>query len=60
MGKTATSRRVRRRARCGLSAGELQQALGLDYASLAAIKHDIILSTQTAFGDAGPYRERGV
>jgi crotonobetainyl-CoA:carnitine CoA-transferase CaiB-like acyl-CoA transferase len=35
------------------------QSLGLDFASLAAIKPDIILSTQTAFGDAGPYRERG-
>ena len=34
-------------------------ALGLDYATLRAIRPDIILATQTAFGDAGPYRERG-
>lgn len=34
-------------------------ATGLDYASLTAIKPDIILATQTAFGDAGPYRDRG-
>jgi len=35
------------------------QSLGLDFATLSAIKPDIILSTQTAFGDAGPYHERG-
>jgi crotonobetainyl-CoA:carnitine CoA-transferase CaiB-like acyl-CoA transferase len=34
-------------------------SLGLDYDSLRAIKPDVILTTQTAFGDAGPYRERG-
>jgi len=34
-------------------------SLGLDYASLSAIRSDIILATQTAFGDAGPYRDRG-
>ncbi len=34
-------------------------ALGLDYASLKAVKSDIILATQTAFGDSGPYRDRG-
>lgn len=34
-------------------------ALGLDYASLKAVKSDIILATQTAFGDTGPYRDRG-
>jgi crotonobetainyl-CoA:carnitine CoA-transferase CaiB-like acyl-CoA transferase len=33
--------------------------LGLDYASLRAIRRDIILVTQTAFGDAGPYRDQG-
>lgn len=32
---------------------------GLDYATLRAIKPDIILTTQSAFGDAGPYRDRG-
>jgi crotonobetainyl-CoA:carnitine CoA-transferase CaiB-like acyl-CoA transferase len=32
--------------------------MGLDYASLAAIKSDIILSSQTAFGDEGPYAKR--
>jgi len=34
-------------------------SLGLDYAALSAIRPDIILATQTAFGDAGPYRDRG-
>ncbi len=34
-------------------------SLGLDYAALKAVKPDIILATQTAFGDAGPYRDRG-
>lgn len=34
-------------------------SLGLDYASLKAVKPDIILATQTAFGDTGPYRDRG-
>lgn len=33
--------------------------LGLDYASLRAIRPDIILVTQTAFGDTGPYRDQG-
>ncbi len=32
--------------------------MGLDYASLTAIKPDIILSSQTAFGDEGPYAKR--
>ena len=32
--------------------------MGLDYASLAAIKPDIILTTATAFGGPGPYAER--
>src|SRR3569833_263346 len=34
-------------------------SLVLDYAALSAIRPDIILATQTAFGDAGPYRDRG-
>jgi crotonobetainyl-CoA:carnitine CoA-transferase CaiB-like acyl-CoA transferase len=32
---------------------------GLDYASLKARKRDIILVTQSAFGDVGPYANRG-
>ncbi|MEZ5498745.1 MAG: CoA transferase [Steroidobacteraceae bacterium] len=35
------------------------QKFGLDYASLCAIRSDIILATQTAFGESGPYRDRG-
>jgi crotonobetainyl-CoA:carnitine CoA-transferase CaiB-like acyl-CoA transferase len=35
------------------------ESLHLDYASLKRVKPDIILTTQTAFGDAGPYRDRG-
>ena len=35
------------------------RSLNLDYESLRAIKPDIILTTQTAFGDTGPYRDRG-
>jgi len=34
-------------------------ALGLDYASLKAIRPDIILVTQTSFGDRGPLAARG-
>jgi crotonobetainyl-CoA:carnitine CoA-transferase CaiB-like acyl-CoA transferase len=34
-------------------------SLGLDYESLRAIRPDVILTTQTAFGDRGPYRDRG-
>jgi len=34
-------------------------AFGLDYASLRALRPDIILVTQTAFGDTGPYADRG-
>jgi len=34
-------------------------SLGLDYATLSSIRPDIILATQTAFGDTGPYRDRG-
>jgi len=33
--------------------------LGLDYQSLQRIKPDIILASQTAFGDHGPYAELG-
>ena len=32
--------------------------MGLDYASLRAVKADVILSSQTAFGDSGPYASR--
>ena len=32
---------------------------GLDYASLQAVKPDVILVTQSAFGDEGPYAKRG-
>jgi len=35
------------------------QSLGLDYESLRSLRADVILVTQTAFGDAGPYRDRG-
>lgn len=38
--------------------GALARA-GLDYESLCAIKPDIILTTQTGFGHAGPWRDRG-
>ncbi len=33
--------------------------LGIDYATLRTLRPDIILATQTAFGDEGPYAERG-
>ena len=33
-------------------------AMGLDYESLAAVKPDIILTTASAYGAAGPYAER--
>jgi crotonobetainyl-CoA:carnitine CoA-transferase CaiB-like acyl-CoA transferase len=35
------------------------KSLGLDYASLKAIRPDIILATQSSFGDEGPLAERG-
>lgn len=35
------------------------QALGLDYASLRVVRPDVILVTQTAFGDHGPLAGRG-
>jgi len=35
------------------------QSLGLDYASLKAIRPDIILVTQSSFGDTGPLAEHG-
>lgn len=34
------------------------KSMGMDYASLKAIKHDIILTTTTAFGSSGPYGTR--
>ena len=34
-------------------------SLGLDYASLRGIRPDVILVTQSAFGDSGPYSDRG-
>jgi crotonobetainyl-CoA:carnitine CoA-transferase CaiB-like acyl-CoA transferase len=33
-------------------------AMGLDYASLSAVKPDIVLTTVTAYGRAGPYADR--
>ena len=35
------------------------ERMGLDYASLCAIKPDIILTTQTCYGHEGPWRNRG-
>ncbi len=35
------------------------RSLGLDYASLQPIRPDIILVTQSSFGDVGPLAERG-
>lgn len=35
------------------------KSMGLDYESLAAVKPDIVLVTQSAFGDGGPYAKRG-
>ena len=35
------------------------RALGLDYASLKAVRADVILVTQTSFGDRGPLADRG-
>ena len=32
--------------------------MGLDYASLCKIKADVIVTTVTAFGETGPYRDR--
>ena len=32
--------------------------MGMDYASLKAIKHDIVLTSSTAFGSEGPYGSR--
>ncbi len=37
---------------------ETLEAMGLDYDSLKAIKDDIILTHQSAFGDKGPYKNR--
>jgi crotonobetainyl-CoA:carnitine CoA-transferase CaiB-like acyl-CoA transferase len=41
-----------------LPAAQLRN-MGIDYPALRAIRPDIILTTQTAFGDAGPYAQRG-
>jgi crotonobetainyl-CoA:carnitine CoA-transferase CaiB-like acyl-CoA transferase len=35
------------------------QSSGLDYQTLRRIRPNIILTSQTAFGDEGPYRDRG-
>ena len=35
------------------------RAMGIDYETLRAVRPDIILTTQTAFGDQGPYAQRG-
>ncbi len=35
------------------------RTMGIDYATLRAIRPNIILTTQTAFGDRGPYAHRG-
>jgi crotonobetainyl-CoA:carnitine CoA-transferase CaiB-like acyl-CoA transferase len=37
---------------------ETLKAMGLDYETLSAIKPDIILTTSSAYGPAGPYRDR--
>lgn len=34
------------------------RSMGLDYETLSAIRPDIIVTTVTAFGDTGPYRDR--
>ena len=41
-----------------LPAAQLR-VMGIDYETLRAIRPDIILTTQTAFGDKGPYAQRG-
>ncbi|MEP6548833.1 MAG: CoA transferase [Gammaproteobacteria bacterium] len=41
-----------------LPAAQLR-AMGIDYETLRAARPDIILTTQTAFGDKGPYAQRG-
>ena len=35
------------------------RAMGIDYETLRGVRPDIILTTQTAFGDKGPYAQRG-
>ncbi|HWG69878.1 MAG TPA: CoA transferase [Steroidobacteraceae bacterium] len=35
------------------------RSMGIDYETLRAVRPDIILTTQTAFGDRGPYAQRG-
>jgi crotonobetainyl-CoA:carnitine CoA-transferase CaiB-like acyl-CoA transferase len=41
-----------------LPAAQLRK-MGIDYATLCAVRPDIVLTTQTAFGDSGPYADRG-
>jgi crotonobetainyl-CoA:carnitine CoA-transferase CaiB-like acyl-CoA transferase len=41
-----------------LPAAQLR-AMGIDYPTLRSIRPNIILTTQTAFGDRGPYAHRG-
>jgi crotonobetainyl-CoA:carnitine CoA-transferase CaiB-like acyl-CoA transferase len=41
-----------------LPAAQLR-TMGIDYDSLHRIRPDIVLTTQSAFGDAGPYADRG-
>ncbi len=38
--------------------GKTLESMGLDYASLSAIKPDIVLTHVTAYGEGGPYTER--
>lgn len=38
--------------------GQTLKSMGLDYASLTAVKPDIILATASAFGNEGPYKDR--
>ncbi|HEU4624017.1 MAG TPA: CoA transferase [Steroidobacteraceae bacterium] len=64
LGKPASREIVRRlAARADVVVANLPpatlRALGLDYESLRQVRPDIVLTTQTAFGDAGPYRDRG-
>jgi crotonobetainyl-CoA:carnitine CoA-transferase CaiB-like acyl-CoA transferase len=35
------------------------RSMGIDYPTLCTIRPDVILTTQTAFGDRGPYAHRG-
>jgi crotonobetainyl-CoA:carnitine CoA-transferase CaiB-like acyl-CoA transferase len=64
LGKTESREIVRRLvARADVVVANLPPAAlaaaGLDYAALSRVNPRIILTTQTAFGDTGPYRDRG-